>query len=310
MSNTVLDEEIYQPSKEVLEVNKHWENNARQMGSVEEAREFSEKEWTKLAAEPKAVDYIEVNADGVDAMWIIPKNAVQDRVLLCMHGGGYFAGSMFTHRKLFGHIAKTIGCRALSIDYRRSPEHQYPAQLDDVISAYRWLLDQGIDAGHIALIGDSAGGGLAISGLLRMREDKLPMPAAGMGISAWLDLTMSSETHTTNYEKDVLFRKEMCEFLVQILLGPDGDPKNPYVSPVFSNPKGLPPIYLQAGGDETLLGDSKTFAEVAGKAGVDVKLDVFPKLLHTFQMTIGYSPEAKNAIGRFADWVKPKLGLV
>jgi epsilon-lactone hydrolase len=310
MSTTVMDKEIYQPSKEVLEVNKHWENNAKQMGSVEEAREFSEKEWTKLAAEPKSIDYIEVDAGGVGAMWIIPKNAVADRVILCIHGGGYFAGSMFTHRKLFAHLAKTTGCRALNIDYRRSPEHQYPAQLDDVITAYRWLLDQGIEAGHIALIGDSAGGGLTIAGLLRIRDEKLPMPAAGMTISAWLDLTMSGETHMSNYEKDVLFRKEMCEFLVQILIGPDGDRKNPYISPVFSDPKGLPPIYLQAGGDETLLADSQVFGQVAKKAGVDVRVDVFPKLLHTFQMTIGYSAEARDAIDRFADWVKPKLGLV
>src|SRR6266496_4906058 len=125
MPTTVLEKESYQPSKEVLEINKHWENNARQMGSIEEAREFSEKEWTKLAAEPKGVDYIEVNAGGVDAMWIVPKKAVEDRVILCMHGGGYFGGSMYTHRKLFAHLVKTIGCRALNIDYRRSPEHQY-----------------------------------------------------------------------------------------------------------------------------------------------------------------------------------------
>lgn len=310
MATTVLDKEVYQPSNEVLEVNKHWENNAKQMGSIEEARAYSEKEWTKLTGEPKGVDYIEVSAGGVDAMWIVPKNAIQNRVILCMHGGGYFAGSMYTHRKLFAHIAKTIGCRALNIDYRRSPEHHYPAQLDDVITAYRWLLDQGIEASHIALIGDSAGGGLVIGGLLRIRDEKLPMPAAGMGISAWLDLTMSSKTHTSNYEKDILFRKEMCEFLVHILVGPDGDRKNPYLSPVFSDPKGLPPIYLQAGGDETLMGDSLIFAQIAKDAGVDVRLDVFPKLLHTFQMTIGYSPEARDAIDRFADWVKPKLELV
>ena len=105
-------------------------------------------------------------------MWIVPKNSVENRVLLCMHGGGYFSGSMYTHRKMFGHLAKAVGCRALSLHYRRSPEHQHPAQIDDTINAYRWLLDQGIEGRHVAFVGDSAGGGLAIAGLLCARDSR------------------------------------------------------------------------------------------------------------------------------------------
>jgi acetyl esterase/lipase len=134
--------------------------------------------WGDVTAEPGGVDYVEVTAGGQPALWATPKGSAQDRVLLCTHGGGYVTGSMYTHRKVYGHLAKAIDCRALIVHYRRAPENMHPGPVDDVVTAYRWLLNQGVKPQHIALTGDSAGGALAVTTLLRAHEHGLPMPAA------------------------------------------------------------------------------------------------------------------------------------
>jgi acetyl esterase/lipase len=126
------------------------------------------------------------------------------RVLLCAHGGGYVAGSMYTHRKLYAHVAKAIGCRALIVDYRRAPENVHPGPVNDMVRSYKWLLDQAIRPGHVSLIGDSAGGGLAVTAILRARDQCLPLPAATMALSPWLDMDATGETFETNVAKDLL----------------------------------------------------------------------------------------------------------
>ncbi|MCU1283155.1 MAG: Acetyl esterase/lipase [bacterium] len=300
------------PSKQILDVKKLWESmhaTAQHRPSLDELRDIIEKEWPKLTAEPGGVDYAEVDAGGTLGMWITPKGAVQDRVILAVHGGGFMSGSIYTHRMLFGHVAKAVGCRVLSMEYRRSPEHAYPAAIDDAFAAYRFVLQQGVDPRHLAVAGDSSGAGLAISVLLRARDENLPLAACAALFSAWVDMTMSGETYQTNRDKDRFFAREAVDGLVQMYLGPSGDRRDPYASPLFGKLDGLPPIYLQVGGDEALLDDSRKFAERAKKAGVEVRLDVFPEMLHTFQMAAGRAPEADDAIGRVRAWVRPKLGL-
>ncbi|ANB75897.1 hypothetical protein AYM40_26740 [Paraburkholderia phytofirmans OLGA172] len=131
--------------------------------SLDEMRDLF-SHWGDVTAEPGGVDYIEIEAGGVPAMWAIPKGGSLDRALLCSHGGDYVAGSMYTHRKMFGHIAKAVGCRALIVDYRRSPENPHPAQVNDMTTAYQWLLDkEGVKSERIAFVGDSAGGALALT---------------------------------------------------------------------------------------------------------------------------------------------------
>jgi monoterpene epsilon-lactone hydrolase len=206
-------------------------------------------------------------------------------------------------------LAKAVGCRALNIHYRRSPEHSHPAQIDDTISAFQWLLDQRIEGRHIALVGDSAGGGLAIAGLLRARDTGLPTPAGAMTISAWLDMELQGESYETNREKDVLFRKEMVGMLVPMFLGEHGDRQDPYASPTHAALKGLPPIFMQVGADECLLDDSRNFAEKAKGENVEVTLEAFPDMLHTFQMAAGRAPEADQALKKMADWGRRLLGL-
>jgi epsilon-lactone hydrolase len=238
-----------------------------------------------------------------------PVGAAEDRVLLCIHGGGFISGSIYTHRKLFGHLAKQAGARALIFNHRLVPEHRHPAPLDDATTVYRWLLDQGISPAHIAFTGDSSGGGLSITTQLRAREQGLRLPAAAMPFSAWVDMEVSGESYQTNRDKDAFYYQEVVQWLVDTFLGENGDRRDPLANPLYTDLTGLPPMYIQVGGDETLLDDSRRLAEHARTAGVEVSLDIFPEQQHTFQMAAGRAPEADDAIRRMAAWVRPKLGL-
>ena len=264
--------------------------------------------WGDVTAEP-GVDYIETDAGGVPALWAVPKGCVQDRVLLCSHGGGYVTGSMYTHRKVFGHFAKAIGCRALIVHYGRAPENVHPGPVNDMATAYGWLLDQGIEPKHIALTGDSAGGGLAITTILRVREQGLPLPAATMPLSPWLDMEGTGATFETNKERDVLVAREVIQNMAATFLGEGGNHHHPHANPLHGDLRGLPPVYIQVGGHETLLDDSRALAEALRRADGEVKLDVYPEMQHVFHFLAGVAPEADEAIGKLAAWVRPKLGL-
>jgi epsilon-lactone hydrolase len=174
---------------------------------LEEMRLMLEQ-WGNITGEPRGVDYIETAAGEVPALWAAPKNCAEDRVLLCAHGGGYVAASMYTHRKTYGHVAKTIGCRALIVDYRRAPENVHPGPVHDMAQSYKWLLDQGIRPGHVAFIGDSAGGALAVTTILRARQQGLPLPAATMPLSPWLDMEATGATFETNAQKDLIVSRD------------------------------------------------------------------------------------------------------
>jgi monoterpene epsilon-lactone hydrolase len=267
------------------------------------------EEWPVVTAEPGGVDYVETDAGGVPAMWITPKDAATDRVLLAFHGGGFVTGSIYTHRKLFGHLAKAVGARALAVEFRRTPEHTHPAPVEDAVAAYRWLLEGGIDAEHVAFVGDSAGGGMVVTTMLAARDRGLPLPAAGMPLSPWFDFEASGASQDTNAETDKLLNKDFGRQLAAMFLGEAGDPHDPYVNPIHGDLAGLPPLYLQVSDAETLLDDSRSFAAAAAAAGVEVRLDEFPGQQHTFQMAAGRAPLADEAIARLAAWARPNLGL-
>jgi epsilon-lactone hydrolase len=296
------------PSKQSEAVRRHW-TAARLAMELPDAEQPDDESWGDLTAEPREVDYVEADAGGLPAMWAAPKRSVEDRVLLCMHGGGFVSGSIYSHRKLFGHLAKATGARALSFDYHLAPEHTHPTQLDEATAVYQWLLDQGIDADHIALAGDSAGGGLSITTQLRAREQSLPLPAAAMPFSPWVDMEVIGESYETNRDREPFFSKESVRQFAGMFLGEGGDPRDPLANPLYADLSGLGPIYIQVGGDETLLEDARRLHGHARRAGVEVRLDVFPDMLHTFQMAAGRAPEADEAIRGMADWVRPRLGL-
>ena len=286
------------PSQESELVRRHW----AAAGTVEHPdREAADHAWAGLTTEPLGVDYIAT--DDVPALWIVPKGAVMDRVLLCMHGGGFIGGSVWSHRKMFGHLAKSVGARALVFDYRLAPSHVHPAQVDDATAIYQWLLDQGVST--VAFCGDSCGAGLTITTQLRARELGLPLPVATLAISPWVDMEVTGSSYDSG--RDAFFTRELVRGLAGTFLGPDGDPRDPLANPLYGDLTGLGPIYVQVGGDEALVDDARLLAEHAEKAGVDVRLDVFPGMQHTFQMGAGRVPEADDAIRRLAEWVRPHL---
>jgi epsilon-lactone hydrolase len=296
------------PSKQSEAVRRRWE--AARLAMVQPGEGPDDESWGDLTAEPREVDYLETEAGCRPAMWAVPKRGDSDRVLLCMHGGGFVSGSIYTHRKMYGHLAKAAGVRALLMGYRLLPDGGvYPEPALDVVAAYQWLLDQGTPAGRIAFAGDSTGGWLAVTAQLRAREQGLPLPAATLLLSPVADMEVSGESFATNRDKDPFFQRELVRGLAVSFLGEAGDPRDPLANPLCADLTGLGPIYIQAGGDETLLDDARRLGEHARKAGVDARLDVFPGMLHTFQMAAGRAPEADDAIRRMADWVRPKLGL-
>ena len=296
------------PSIQSEAVRRHWE--AAALAMTDPAAGPDNESWGDLTTEPRQVDYLEIEAGGRPAMWAVPHGSRADRVLLCVHGGGFVGGSLYTHRKMFGHLAKAAGARALLTDYRLLPEGgRYPAPADDVLAVYRWLLDQGIAAGHIAFAGDSVGAWLAVTAQLRAREAGLPLPAASMLLSPFVDLAVIGESYEVNRDKDPFFNREVVEGLASGFLAGAADPGDPRANPLHADLSGLGPVYIQAGEDEALADEARLFDEAARKAGVDVRLDIFPGMLHTFQMAAGRAPEADDAISRLAGWVRPRLGL-
>jgi acetyl esterase/lipase len=261
-----------------------------------------------LTATPTGVTWTEVDAGGVPAIWADPDGGSRDRVLEYVHGGGYVIGSADYYRKLTGHLASAIGCRVLNVDYRLAPEHAHPCAVEDSTAAYRWLLDQGVDAKHLAIAGDSAGGGLTVATLLNIRRQGLPQPAGAVPISPWVDMEGTGGSMTANASRDVLVQAEGLKGMAEAFLQ-GCDPRDPLAAPLHADLAGLCPLYIQVGGDETLLDDSTRLAERAKADGVDVRIDVFPEMQHVFQMAAGNMPEADEAIARIAAWLKPRLGL-
>ncbi|MFJ6670013.1 alpha/beta hydrolase [Actinosynnema sp. NPDC091369] len=271
-------------------------------------RPMDPESWGDLTAEPRGVDYVETGEPGVPSLWLLPHGAAADRVLLCVHGGGFVAGSIYTHRKLYGHLAKAVGARALLVGYPLAPRHVHPAQVDAVTGAYRWLLGS-FAAERVAFAGDSAGGGLVITTQLDARAAGLPLPAAAMVMSPWVDMEVGGESFRTNARTDGYFYRDVVDGLVDLFLGPDGSRRDPLANPLHADLTGLAPLFVQVGSHETLLVEGRELADRAAAAGVEVRLDVFSEQVHTFQMAAGRSPEADDAIARFASWARPKLGL-
>jgi acetyl esterase/lipase len=196
----------------------------------------------------------------------------------------------------------------MSVDYRLAPEHPHPAAVSDSTTAYRWLLDHGIAPSHVAVAGDSAGGGLAVATLLKIREDGLPQPAAAVAISPWIDLEGTGESVIANADKDLMIDVGVQRTMAEHFLAGQ-HPHDPLAAPLHADLTGIAPLYVQVGGHERLLSDSTRLATNAALAGVDVRLDVFPEMQHVFQLWAGNMPEADDAIARIGDWLRPRLGL-
>ena len=246
-----------------------------------------------------------MSANGVAAEWVAAAEARADRAVLYLHGGGYCIGSVNTHRQLACDLSRATGARLLLIDYRLAPEHPFPAALDDATRAYRYLIESGVRPAQSAIAGDSAGGGLTVATLLALRDADGPLPAAGVCLSPWLDLTMGGASMRTKAAVDPMVQRENLQRMAEAYLG-GADPRSPLASPLFADLRGLPPLLVHVGSAETLLDDSTGFAERARAAGVDVSIDVWDDMVHVWHAFAFVLPEARQAIDRIGSYLRQR----
>lgn len=240
------------------------------------------------------------------AEWLTPKEADPERVILFLHGGGYAVGSITTHRALAGKLAKMAGCRALIIDYRLAPEHPFPAALEDAVKAYRYLLSESFSPTHIVLAGDSAGGGLCMSLQLCLKELKMPLPAGAVLFSPWVDLSFSGQSVQEHQKTDpVVIAQHVKEWATGYA---QAFPLNhPMISPLYGDLSGLSPVLIQASDAEVLTDDAMRLARALAAAHTPSHLQLYPGLLHVWQLFWRYVPEANEALEHAATFLRKQI---
>jgi acetyl esterase/lipase len=229
-----------------------------------------------------------------------------DAVVVWFHGGWYGIGSPRTSAGLSSDLARRIDARVVSVDYRLAPEHPYPAALEDARAAYRGLLDGGADPRSVAIVGESAGGGLAVALLASLAQDGLAQPACAVLFSPWTDLTLGGETMTSRVGIDPVFTREKVSVRAADYVG-SADPADPSISPIFADLRGVAPILIQAGSHEILLDDSIRLARRAAIDDVAVTLDVTPGVPHGFQAFAAVLEEGDAALARAAAFLDRHL---
>jgi phosphinothricin tripeptide acetyl hydrolase len=253
---------------------------------------------------PSGVTVEAAGADAVKVEWLIPERRLAGRHLLYLHGGGFVMGGLGSHRHWVASLARAFHARALHLEYRVAPEHPYPAPLDDCVATYRWLLDSGIDPQQLILAGESAGGGLVMSTMLRVRQEGLPLPRAAICISGVFDFTFSGPSHSRNGSSDYIEPRGLHSMEQLYLAG--HDPRDPMVSSIFADLTGFPPLHLVAGGAELLLSDTEMLADRAREFGVEVTLSIVPGMMHAFPVML-FLPEARRVRREMKEFVDTHL---
>jgi monoterpene epsilon-lactone hydrolase len=248
-----------------------------------------------------------VDAGGVPGEVITTPASRPDRHVLFLHGGGYVTGSPALYRHFTWRIATAARARVLALDYRLAPEHPFPAALDDSVAAYLWLVGGIGDPRRTAVMGDSAGGGLALALLSRLRDDGLDLPAAAIALSPWTDLALAGASLSLNARSDPMLNAADARLFADCYLA-GADPRHPYASPLYGNPAGLPPTLIHVGSDEILRDDAVRMAAALREAGCRVEIEVWRRMPHVWHLFAPVLPEAKQAIaniGAFVDQVLP-----
>ncbi len=274
-------------------------------GSIAEQRAGFDASVAKVPL-PDGVSDEAVVGPGFTGLWLRPEGAPGDAAILHLHGGGFVLGSTTSHKPMLSHMAATAGVSVLAIDYRLSPEHVWPAALDDALAAYRWLLEQGFAAGRITVSGDSAGGGLALALLIRLKGEGLPQPASAVLISPWLDLRLVSDSISRNAAADPLMNLDQVRGMAEAYLGdlPADDPRG---SPVLGDLAGIAPVYVQTSDVDILEDDAHLLAERGRAAGADVTLDSWPGMIHVWHAFAHIIPEAREAFAKIGAFIGSRL---
>jgi acetyl esterase/lipase len=242
------------------------------------------------------VEFTEVDVDGVPGEYSIVPGSDASRVLLYFHGGGYCSGSIQSHRRLVTEAGRAARMRTLTVAYRLAPEYPFPAAYDDALSAWQFLRNEGVAASHIAIGGDSAGAGLTLALISRLRDAHEELPACAWVISPWADLTMSGSTLASKAAVDPLIHKEYLNDLANAYLPAGIDRKDPRISPLYADFRSFPPMLIQVGSDETLLADATRLASRAGGADVAVTLQIWPHMIHAWPLWNAHLESGRRAL--------------
>ena len=260
----------------------------------------------EMGALPAGCFHEPLTLAGVKCERVVPQGTLAGRTILYLHGGAYTAGSPRSHRPLVARIAEAARAVAVAADYRLGPEDRFPAAVEDAAAVYRALLQGGTEPGQIVVAGDSAGGGLTLATALQLKAEGLPQPAGFFVISPWADLTQSGASYTTKADTDPMISKARLDANALAYLG-GLDGHDPLASPVFGDFEGVAPVLIQTGSEETLLSDSLTMADVLAHARVDVRLEVWPEMIHVFHAWGGALQAARRAIKVAGQWMDERF---
>lgn len=259
-------------------------------------------DWQRATLEPEGVTYQMSRVGGVPGMWINPASAHPSRVVLFLHGGGFALGSSASHRKMVGHLASALGVKAFIVDFRLAPEFPFPAQVDDASAVFEGLVEAGYPAANITPVGDSAGGNLAISLVLRRMRERRPLPDSVIVMSPWLNMENNGATLDSNDPTDFLITRAGLQANIDRYLGGKVAPNDSRVNPLYGDFKGFPRLYINAGSVESLLDDSVQLEERATRAGVEVTLTIGAGMQHVYPFLAGRHAVADAEIAAIADW--------
>jgi monoterpene epsilon-lactone hydrolase len=266
-------------------------------------RLFGLPDWMSCLVS-REITYETVQGADICGEWVIPvANYYEEKVLLYLHGGGYVSCTPRTHRPITASLARLTYQRVFALDYRLAPEAPFPAAVDDAAHAFIWLLELGLKPHNIAIAGDSAGGGLVMAMLLRLKARQQPLPACAICLSPWVDLTGAASYG--NAESCAMFRPEDVSAFAELYLN-GKSPRLPEASPVFGDLHGLPPLLIQASTTELLFDEAVQLQKKAQRSGVDCTLSAYPGLLHVWQMCAGLMPEAGTALKEIAAFIRDK----
>lgn len=247
-----------------------------------------------------------VDANGVPAEWTSTPAADVSRVILFLHGGGYVSGSIASHRHLVAEAGRAAGARTLALDYRRAPEHPFPAAVDDAMAGYRFLLSTGVAPSRICIAGDSAGGGITLAALVTIRDAGLKLPGCAWCISPWIDLEAIGASMTSKAAVDPMIQRDYLREIAGMYLN-GADPRSPLAAPLYAELAGLPPMLIQVGTAETLLDDAVRLAERAAAADVRVTLEAWPEMIHVWHLFHPQLSEGRRAITAAGNFIRAAM---
>jgi monoterpene epsilon-lactone hydrolase len=268
--------------------------------TIEEQRTMMETGFTQFPLPPD-VHCEPVDASGVPAEFVVTPESDKERVIYYLHGGGYALGTISTHREMASRLARAAKARVILIDYRLAPEHPFPAAVEDSVTGYRWLLSRGVKPDWVAIAGESAGGGLTVATLVALRDAGVPLPAAAVPVSPWVDMEALGESMVTRADLDPLVQRDHLLEMAKIYLG-GADPRTPLAAPIYADLTGLPPLLIQVGTAEALFDDAARLAEKAKSAGVQVVLEPWEDMIHMWHF-FPMLPEAQQAINKIGEFI-------